>query len=303
MIPGISAATTLAFDPVLDVAGVAVRLQTIALAGAILLALLAAAWSARRASLPGLARLRSDDLLFLAVAAVPGAIVGGRIAHVLAFLDYYRTNPEGIADPARGGLSLLGAVLGGCLTAGYMATLLDVPARRWADAAAAPLLLCIALGKAALVLGGEGQGLPYDGTWAVAFSGPGPWFSPVPAVPAHPAQLYEAAWAVAGLILVLALGTDSVTRRLPARIRQTGGWTSDREARGEDVAPGRLRFGLLLWAAVAWFLLGRVVVGFAWRDRALFGALGAEQVMALVVLGVGAAYVVLRALDARLRRR
>jgi prolipoprotein diacylglyceryltransferase len=303
MTPGPWAVTTFAFDPVVQLAGIAVRWQTVALGGAILASLVAAAWSAGRASLPGLARLRGDDLLFLAVATVPGAIVGGRVAHVLAFLDYYRLNPERIADPAHGGLSLLGAVLGGTITAAYMASLLDVPTRRWADAVAVPLLLVVGLGKVALLLGGEGQGRPYEGPWATAFSGPGPWFSAAPGVPAHPAQLYEAAWAVAGIALVLILGSAAVARRLPGWLRQTGSWTAQREARGEEVAPGRPRFGVLFAAALAWFLAGRVVVGFAWRDESVAGVLNAEQVMALVCLAAIACWIGVRALAARVRHR
>lgn len=286
MTPCSLAVTTLAFDPLVDLAGWAIRWQTIALAGAVLVALIVAARAARRLSPAGLTALRSDDLLFLAVATIPGAIVGGRIVHVLAFLDYYRLNPERIADPAHGSLSLLGAVVGGTLTAAYMASLLEVPTRRWADAAAVPLLVSVGLGKLSLLLGGEGQGSPWDGQWAVAFSGPGPWFSPAPAVPAHPAQLYEAAWAAFGIVVVLLLGAGAVARRLPGWLRQTGNWTAQREAKGDEVTPGRLRFGALFAAAFAWFLLGRIVVGFAWRDEPVVAALNAEQAMALAILAV-----------------
>ena len=60
------------------------------------------------------------------------------------------------------------------------------------------LLLTLGLGKFAQLLGGSGQGTFFDGAWAVAFAPPGPWVSPLPGVPAHPAQVYEGLWLLAG---------------------------------------------------------------------------------------------------------
>jgi prolipoprotein diacylglyceryltransferase len=178
---------TLDFDPVATFDGWSVRWQALAAAAVILLTLLLAAWIAghagRAGRSTGLARLRRDDLLFLAIASVPGAVLGGRLVHVLAYLDYYGAHPESIADPSRGSLSLLGAVLGGMITAAYMASLLGLPVRRWLDVAAVAVLTGISLGKLSLLLGGEGQGLPFAGDWALAFAGDGPWRSLAPGVP------------------------------------------------------------------------------------------------------------------------
>ena len=80
------------FDPIAQVGPWSVRLETIALAIVVFLALVLAARSARTtpvdlrrepsARLPPDGEpnhLRPDDLLFIAVAAIPGAVVGGRI--------------------------------------------------------------------------------------------------------------------------------------------------------------------------------------------------------------------------------
>ena len=55
-----------------------------------------------------------------------------------------------------------------------------------------PLLFGLAAGKLTMVLGGDGQGVPWDGLWATAYLGPGPWLSLAPDVPSHPSQVYEA---------------------------------------------------------------------------------------------------------------
>ena len=280
-----SAVVTLDFDPTLHAGPFAARWETLGLAAAFFAALLIAAVLARAAGRrAGLSRLRLDDLLFLTLAAVPGAVLGGRLVAALDYPDYYRAHPGALLDPGQGSLSLLGAVLGATLTVAYMCRLLEIPARRWLDVAAVPLLVAIGLGKLAYLLGGGGQGLPYDGRFALAFAGPGPWLSPLPAVPSQPSQVYEAAWALAGVLLLLALAAGPLQRRLPARLRQEGAWLERRRARGREVNPGALRSGYLYLAALAWWLLGRVVVGFTWRDAAAIAGLRPEQVAALVAL-------------------
>ena len=75
------------FDPLLRLAdGLAMRWQTVALVAVISGGLVVAGLIARREG------LRRDDLLFIAVAVVPGAVVGGRLGYVLLHLDYYGAN-------------------------------------------------------------------------------------------------------------------------------------------------------------------------------------------------------------------
>jgi prolipoprotein diacylglyceryltransferase len=205
----------LAFDPIAEIGDWHVRLQTIGLAAVILVALLLAARIARvtpvdvahdadaldpASGVPN--HLRRDDLLYIAVAALPGAVVGGRIGYVLLHLPYYTASPGAIVDVGQGGYQLSLAVLGGTLSGAAVATLLDAPVRRWMYALILPLLFALAGGKLAMVLGGDGQGVPWDGGWATAYLGAGPWLSLAPAVPSHPSQAYEAL-ATIGVIAVL----------------------------------------------------------------------------------------------------
>jgi len=286
------------FDPLLHLGGLDIRWQTIGLTVALLVALALAAricsylpprlsiaamvagagpvypavGARPGAEMPTSQRLRLDDLAYVVLGVVPGAVVGGRVVHGLVYWDAYAVDPARLLDAGVGSLSLLGAVLGGTLTGGYVASLLAAPVRRWADALAIPLLLAIGLGKLAQFLGGSGQGAAFDGDWAVAFLGSGPWHSLNPALPAHPAQVYEALWALAGIPLLLRVvgaGPD-LARALP-------GWLAPLSE------PPRAA-GILFAATLAWFLLGRVLVGFSWRDDLVVGPLNGEQAVALAIL-------------------
>jgi prolipoprotein diacylglyceryltransferase len=270
----------LAFDPIVTLGDWHVRLQTIGLAIVIFAALLLAARIASRtpvhAGRPPEAidpatgdhnHLRRDDLLYIAVAALPGAVVGGRLGWAIVHVEYVTANPGALLDPAVGGFGLPLAVVGGTLTAALVATLLDTPIPRWLHALILPLLFGIAGGKLAMVLGGDGQGLPWDGPWATAYLGAGPWLSLAPAVPSHPSQAYEAL-ATAGVIAVLAV--------------LRGAW------------PFRAPNGALFLVGIALWAIVRTAVAFTWRDPAVIGPLAMDQVLtlgiaivSLVLLGTG----------------
>jgi prolipoprotein diacylglyceryltransferase len=278
----------LEYSPIVVIGGFAVRLDTIALALVILACLVVAARIARRTPVdaarspdePGEDpdvdepnHLRADDLLYVAVAALPGAVIGGRLGYALLHLDYYQANPAALLDPTQGGLALSMAVVGGFITASVVAGLLGAPAGRWMHAAVLPVLLALAAGKVAMAIGGSGQGLPWDGQWATAYLGPGPWGSPTPEIPAHPAQLYEAL-ATAAVLLVMAF---LLARGVFAR--RTG---------------AALLLGIALWA------VARAAVASTWRDPTVLGPLRMEQV---VCLGIAAGALVLLAVGSVRGRR
>ncbi len=285
------------FDPLFRLGALTIRWQTIGVTVALLIALTVAALMApdvrsqrpffrRRA--PDLRplfphaptveqakparRLRLDDMLLIIAGIVPGAVVGGRLFHLLDYWSYYSSQPQKIFDPVTGSLSLLGAVLGGLLTASYVARMIEAPVRRWADAAAVPLLLALGLGKMTQLLGGSGQGLPFDGSWAVAFVGAGPWVSPNAQIPSHPSQVYEGLWMLVGIPIVLFVAGK---RFKPLRVHRLVAW-ADRASRE----------GALFAGALGWFLLGRLTVGYTWRDEQIVGGLNVEQTLALICMMV-----------------
>ncbi len=255
------------FDPILRLGDSGVRLETLGLTAAVCVALVLAALLAGRTApdqfrTPAWARiedahLRRDDLLFIVLGIVPGAVVGGRLGYLLLHGDYYAANQEAILDAGQGSLELGLAVVAGTLTGAYVAGLLEAPVGRWLHVAAVPALAGLALGKVAMALGGSGQGAPSDAAWSTAYVGPGPWGSLAPAIPAHPSQLYEAATSgVALMLLVVLLGLGAFRAR-----------------------DGSAFFvGLELWA------IGRFVVTLTWRDDPILGPLRAGGLLAI---GVG----------------
>jgi len=264
---------TLAFDPVVELSETSsIRVETIALAVVLFLGLILAARMALitpsigpYVPAPG---LRFDDLVFILVGAVPGAIAGGRLGYVLNHLDFYRDNPAAILDPAQGGLTLTLAVPLGILSGGFIARLLGAPVGRWLHAAAFPLLFVLAAGKLIGVLGATGQGAPSDVPWATAYAGAGPWGSLAAEIASHPAQVYEAilvGLAVAGLA---AVGRIEVIAR---------------------------RDGAAMFAAIGLWAIARFLVALTWRDPAAFGPLRMEQLLDLGLLAVAGVGLIERA--------
>jgi phosphatidylglycerol---prolipoprotein diacylglyceryl transferase len=248
------AVLTLTFNPVVVLSDTSsVRVETIVLALVLFAGLLAAASIGRRVPL---GQLRTDDLIFMVVGAVPGAIVGGRLGYVLDHWSFYQANPAAITDPAQGGLTLTLAVPLGIASGAVIGRLLGAPIGRWMQALALPLLFVLAGGKLAGILGGTGQGQPSELPWATAYAGAGPWGSIAADVPSHPSQAYEA---IAIVIVIAVLWLVSHARLL---------------SRGDGAA---------MWAALGLWCIARFAVAFSWRDPATVDVLRTEQVLALIV--------------------
>ena len=285
-----SAVIELTFDPIVTVGDLNVRLETLGVALAIFVGLVLAALVGRRTPVdttrspdaPGQEtgesnHLRADDLLYIAVAAVPGAVIGARIGYALLHWDFYQSNAAALLDIGQGGLQLSLGVIGGILTASVVARLLGAPLGRWMHALAMPLLLALALGKGAMILGGSGQGQLTDVAWATAYLGPGPWGSLAPQLPANPSQAYEAlATGVVMLVVLVLLASGAF--------------------RGRN--GGVFLLGLGLWA------IARALVAFSWRDPQVIGPLNMDQVISIVIASVSLALLVLigRVSTARGRR-
>jgi phosphatidylglycerol:prolipoprotein diacylglycerol transferase len=239
------------FDPFLRIGDGAVRWETLGIAAAIFAAIVLAGIGARSME------LRGDDLLFVVLGTVPGAVIGGRLGYVLLHPEYFAARPLAIIDPGVGSLALTLGVLGGALTGGLVAALVEGGVGRWFHIATLPMLAGLAAGKLATVFGGRGQGQPVDGSFATAFLGPGPWGSLAPATPSHPSQIYEGLGTL--LVLVAMLGILAI----PAARRPDG---------------RSFLIGLGLWAAV------RAIVASTWRDAPVAGSFRAEQLLDIAII-------------------
>ena len=239
------------FDPLLRLGSdLVVRWQTVALAAVFAVVLVLVGLLARGRG------LRADDLLSITIGAVPGAVVGGRLGYLVLHPEAFAAGPAAFIDPSVGGLELAAGVIGGAFTAAYVAILLGTSVGAWAHLAAIPLLLAIGAGKLAMVLGGNGQGLPSELTWATAYLGSGPWGSLVPDLPSHPSQAYEgiASLGVAAVLAVLGV-----------------------------VGAFRSRDGRLLLVALGAWALVRAAATTTWRDPVMAGPLSAGGWLALVI--------------------
>jgi phosphatidylglycerol:prolipoprotein diacylglycerol transferase len=255
------AVITFTFDPVLRLGDTSsVRIETLALAGVLFLGIVIAARIGQLTPAVGpyvpAPGLRPDDLIFIVVGAVPGAIVGGRLGYVLAHFDYYTAHPSAIVDPGQGAFELTLAVPFAILTGALIARLVGAPVARWMHAVAFPLLFVLGAGKLVGILGANGQGLVTDVSWATAYAGPGPWDSLAPDLPSHPSQLYEAALVFVAIVVLVAVSRSEVITR---------------------------RDGGALFAAIGLWAIARFVVGFTWRDPTLLGPLRAEQLLDLLL--------------------
>jgi prolipoprotein diacylglyceryltransferase len=245
------AAIAFDFDPLVRLGSdLSVRWQTLALAVVVLLCLAAAGILARRRG------LRADDLLYVVIGAAPGAVIGGRFGYALLVPEAFNTGPLSLLDPSVGGLELGTAVAGGIGTAAMVAALLGSPVGTWAHIASIPLLTAIGAGKLTMVLGGSGQGRPFDGDWATAYVGAGPWVAAAAGVPSHPSQVYEAIGTALVALLVLAASSLGVFRSADGR---------------------RLLVALAGWGAA------RAVASLTWRDPTVIGGLPAGGLIALVI--------------------
>jgi len=238
------------FDPLLHVGDGAVRWATVAIAAAIFLSVVLAGVAARSSG------LRVDDLLFVILGIVPGAVVGGRLGYVLLHPAFFTDAPGRMLDPGVGSLELTIGVVGGAFTGALVAMLLDGRPGPWLRVATLPTLLVLGAGKLATVLGGTGQGLPTSGDPATAYLGPGPWGSLGPAIPSIPSQALEAGATAVVLVAIVLASLVPALRRPDGRLflLAIGGWA-----------------------------IGRAVVASTWRDPIVAGPLRAEQAIDIVV--------------------
>ena len=238
------------FDPLLRLGDGAVRWETVAIAAGLFGAIVLAGVAARSA------HLRVDDLLFVILGIVPGAVVGGRIGYVLLHPAFFGDAPGRILDPGIGSLELTLGVAGGAITGSLVALLLDGRPGPWLRVTTVPVLFLLFAGKLATVLGGTGQGQPTSGEPATAYLGAGPWGSLGPAIPSIPSQALEALATAIVIVLVIALSFVPALRRPDGRL---------------------FLIALAGWAA------GRAVVASTWRDPLTTGPFRTEQVIDIVV--------------------
>ncbi|SMX73163.1 prolipoprotein diacylglyceryl transferase [Brevibacterium antiquum] len=157
------------------------------------------------------------QVLDIATLAVPMAIIGARIYHVIThYTDYFGPgrNPWNIFEPGsvwaiwEGGIAIFGSLIGGTLGALIMCRRLNIKLSALLDALAPGLILAQACGRFGNWFNQELFGLPTTLPWGLEID---PSNANFPAgLPAdtlfHPTFLYEVVWNSLGCLALLWLG-------------------------------------------------------------------------------------------------
>ncbi|MGB3730869.1 prolipoprotein diacylglyceryl transferase [Microbacterium sp.] len=210
----------------------------------------------------------------IAIIAVPLAIIGARIFHVLTHFNFYFGPGKNTWNPFEpgsvwaiweGGIAIFGALIGGAIGAYLGCRWTGIRFWSFADALAPGLLLAQAMGRFGNWFNHELFGLPTDLPWGLQIE------STNPAFPAglpdgtlfHPTFLYEVIWNSLGVLVLLWLG-----RRLGLQWGKLFAcyliWYSAGRIVWESIRidPSEVFLGLRsnVWAAIIGVLVGIVIL-------------------------------------------
>lgn len=198
------------------------------------------------------AEVTADDVYSVALAAVPGGIVGARLLFVVENWRLFTNNPLGVLAINEGGISIYGAVIGGSLAGALYARFSRRPVAFLADRAAIGLFIGQGIGRIGDIINGEHHGVPADLPWSVVYTHPNTLGEPGVAV--HPAVAYEMLYDFAAAALLFWF-----LRRAP-------------------------RPGLVYVAYLCLYAVGRLWVGFYREDALVAAGLGMAQVIGVVMI-------------------
>ena len=204
----------------------------------------------------------------IALLAVPLAIVGARIYHVLTHFDFYfgeGRNPLSALYIWEGGIAIYGALIGGAIGAWLGCRWTGIRFWTFADALAPGLLLAQAMGRFGNWFNQELYGLPTDLPWGLEIDYPNPAW-PVGLAEGtlfHPTFLYEVVWNTLGVIVLLWAG-----RKFRLQWGRLFGlylvWYSGGRIVWESIRidPSDIFLGLRtnVWAAIFGVVLGLVII-------------------------------------------
>jgi prolipoprotein diacylglyceryl transferase len=147
----------------------------------------------------------------ISLLAVPLAIVGARIYHVVTHWDFYfgeGANPLSALYIWEGGIAIYGALIGGAIGAWLGCRWTGIRFWTFADALAPGLLLAQAMGRFGNWFNQELFGLPTDLPWGLEIDASNPaWPAGLPeGTLFHPTFLYEVLWNGLGVIVLLWVG-------------------------------------------------------------------------------------------------
>lgn len=155
---------------------------------AYLLGFVTGAWLLKSYVKAGRSKLPAATIMDFMTVLVIGVMVGGRLGY---FLFYHPSlllhDPLALLRVWEGGMASHGGFLGVIAALAWFAHKHRIPFLHLGDLVAASATAGILFGRIANFINGELWGRPSEVSWAVIFPA-----SPLPLVPRHPSQLYEA---------------------------------------------------------------------------------------------------------------
>jgi len=205
----------------------------------------------------GIGDITQNQILSVAIWAVPGGIIGARLIHVFDEWSYFVDHPGEIIGGE--GVGIFGAILGGTLVGVIYAKIKGIPIGRLCDVCAFGLILSQAVVRIGCFLNGCCYGTATDLPWGTMWTHPdssayndtylqGIWV--------HPAQAY---------LIILDLLIFATIWSLRHRIRIPGG---------------------IFLIYISLYSIGRFVISFWRENKEAFLGLQQAQLVSLLVLAV-----------------
>ena len=128
--------------------------------------------------------ISEDDILNLAIVAIPCGLLGARLYYVIFNWSWYSENLSEILNFRGGGMAIHGALIGGILAGFVYTKVKKINFFKMADTVMLGIPLGQAIGRWGNYINGEAHGGPTNLPWGIMVDG----------VKVHPTFLYESIW-------------------------------------------------------------------------------------------------------------
>ena len=128
--------------------------------------------------------ISEDDILNLAIVAIPCGLLGARLYYVIFNWSWYSENLSEILNFRGGGMAIHGALIGGILAGFIYTKVKKINFFKMADTVMIGIPLGQAIGRWGNYINGEAHGGPTDLPWGIMVDG----------IKVHPTFLYESIW-------------------------------------------------------------------------------------------------------------
>ena len=128
--------------------------------------------------------ISEDDLLNLAIIAIPSGLLGARLYYVIFNWSWYSKHLSEILNFRGGGMAIHGALIGGILAGLIYTKIKKINFFKMADTVMIGIPLGQAIGRWGNYINGEAHGGPTNLPWGIMVDG----------IKVHPTFLYESIW-------------------------------------------------------------------------------------------------------------